>query len=34
VKYVFVNGQLAFEDGKLTGATPGKALRRNASPAQ
>ena len=27
VKYVFVNGQLEFEDGKLTGATAGRALR-------
>jgi N-acyl-D-aspartate/D-glutamate deacylase len=27
VKYVFVNGQLEFEDGKLTGATSGRALR-------
>ncbi len=27
VKYVFVNGQLEFEDGKLTGRTAGQALR-------
>ncbi len=27
VKYVFVNGQLEFEDGKLTGLTAGRALR-------
>jgi dihydroorotase/N-acyl-D-amino-acid deacylase len=27
VKYVFVNGQLEFEDGKLTGVTSGHALR-------
>jgi N-acyl-D-amino-acid deacylase len=27
VKYVFVNGQLEFEDGKLTGLTSGRALR-------
>ena len=27
VKYVFVNGQLEFENGKLTGAAAGKALR-------
>jgi len=27
VKYVFVNGQLEFEDGKLTGAMAGRALR-------
>jgi N-acyl-D-aspartate/D-glutamate deacylase len=27
VKYVFVNGQLEFEDGKLTGRTAGHALR-------
>jgi N-acyl-D-aspartate/D-glutamate deacylase len=27
VKYVFVNGQLEFEDGKLTGVTAGHALR-------
>ena len=29
VKYVIVNGQMAFEDGKMTGAMPGRALRRN-----
>ena len=29
VKYVIVNGQVAFEDGKMTGAMPGRALRRN-----
>lgn len=29
VKYVFVNGQLEFEDGKMTGAMAGRALRRN-----
>jgi len=27
VKYVFVNGQLEFEDGKLTGTTSGRVLR-------
>jgi N-acyl-D-amino-acid deacylase len=27
VKYVFVNGQLEFEDGKLTGVMSGRALR-------
>jgi len=27
VKYVFVNGQLEFEDGHLTGVTAGQALR-------
>ena len=27
VRYVFVNGQLEFEDGKLTGAISGRALR-------
>jgi N-acyl-D-amino-acid deacylase len=27
VKYVFVNGQLEFEDGKLTGRTAGHGLR-------
>jgi N-acyl-D-amino-acid deacylase len=27
VKYVFVNGQLEFEEGKLTGAIAGRALR-------
>ena len=27
VKYVFVNGQLEFEDGKLTGVASGRALR-------
>ncbi len=27
VKYVLVNGQLTFADGKLTGANPGRALR-------
>jgi dihydroorotase/N-acyl-D-amino-acid deacylase len=34
VKYVFVNGQLEFEDGKMTGVMAGKALRRNAVPLQ
>jgi dihydroorotase/N-acyl-D-amino-acid deacylase len=34
VKYVFVNGQLEFEDGKMTGVMAGKALRRNAVPSQ
>ena len=29
VKYVFVNGQLEFENGSLTGTNAGKALRRN-----
>lgn len=28
VKYVLVNGQIEFEDGKLTGVMAGKALRR------
>ena len=28
VKYVFVNGQLEFENGQLTGKKAGKALRR------
>ena len=32
VKYVFVNGQLEFEDGKMTGVMAGRALRRNAVP--
>jgi N-acyl-D-amino-acid deacylase len=27
VKYVIVNGQIAFENGKLTGAMPGRALK-------
>jgi dihydroorotase/N-acyl-D-amino-acid deacylase len=27
VKYVFVNGKVAYEDGRLTGAMPGRALR-------
>jgi N-acyl-D-amino-acid deacylase len=27
VKYVFVNGQLEFQDGKLTGIMAGQALR-------
>jgi dihydroorotase/N-acyl-D-amino-acid deacylase len=30
VKYVFVNGKVAYEDGRLTGAMPGRALRRGA----
>jgi dihydroorotase/N-acyl-D-amino-acid deacylase len=34
VKYVFVNGQLEFEDGKMTGVMAGKALRRNDVPSQ
>jgi dihydroorotase/N-acyl-D-amino-acid deacylase len=29
VKYVFVNGQLEYESGHLTGVNAGKALRRN-----
>ena len=29
VKYVLVNGQLEYENGKMTGAMAGKALRRN-----
>jgi dihydroorotase/N-acyl-D-amino-acid deacylase len=29
VKYVFVNGQLEFESGRLTGVNAGKGLRRN-----
>jgi N-acyl-D-aspartate/D-glutamate deacylase len=32
VKYVMVNGQMEFEDGKMTGAMAGKALR-HANPA-
>jgi len=31
VKYVFVNGQLEYEDGKMTGAMAGRALRRTAT---
>jgi len=31
VKYVFVNGQLEYENGKMTGAMAGRALRRHAS---
>ncbi|HKD15961.1 MAG TPA: D-aminoacylase, partial [Candidatus Angelobacter sp.] len=31
VKYVFVNGQLEYENGKMTGAMAGRALRRNGS---
>jgi len=27
VKYVFVNGQMEFADGKLTGVTAGRPLR-------
>ena len=34
VKYVIVNGQIAFEDGKMTGAMPGRALRRHHLQAQ
>jgi N-acyl-D-amino-acid deacylase len=34
VKYVFVNGQLEYEDGKMTGAMAGRALRRNGTPAR
>lgn len=34
VKYVIVNGQIVFEDGKMTGALPGRALRRNSMLAQ
>ena len=29
VKYVLVNGQIEFEDGRMTGVMAGKALRRN-----
>ena len=29
VKYVLVNGQLEWEDGRLTGATAGRVLRGN-----
>lgn len=29
VKYVLVNGQVEFEDGKMTGVMAGRALRRN-----
>jgi N-acyl-D-aspartate/D-glutamate deacylase len=29
VKYVLVNGQMEFEDGKMTGAMAGRALRRS-----
>lgn len=32
VKYVLVNGQLEYEDGKMTGVMAGKALRRNGTP--
>ena len=32
VKYVLVNGQLEYEDGKMTGVMAGKALRRNSAP--
>lgn len=32
VKYVFVNGRLEYEDGKMTGVMAGKALRRTAVP--
>lgn len=32
VKYVFVNGQLEYEDGRMTGVMAGKALRRAAVP--
>jgi len=32
VKYVFVNGQLEYEDGKMTGTMAEKALRRNGAP--
>ena len=32
VKYVFVNGQLEFENGKLTGVNAGKGLHRNGVP--
>ncbi len=32
VKYVFVNGQLEFENGAMTGAMAGRALRRNGAP--
>jgi len=34
VKYVFVNGQLEYEDGKMTGAMAGKALKRNSASAR
>jgi N-acyl-D-amino-acid deacylase len=32
IKYVFVNGQLEFEAGHMTGAMAGRALRRNGTP--
>lgn len=32
VKYVIVNGQLEYEDSKMTGAMAGKALRRRSAP--
>lgn len=32
VKYVLVNGQLEYEDGKMTGVMAGKALKRNSAP--
>jgi N-acyl-D-aspartate/D-glutamate deacylase len=32
VKYVFVNGQLEFESGHLTGVNAGKGLYRNGVP--
>jgi len=34
VKYVFVNGQLEYENGKMTGAMAGRALRRNGTAAR
>jgi N-acyl-D-aspartate/D-glutamate deacylase len=32
MKYVLVNGTLAVDEGKPTGATSGRALRRSPSP--
>ena len=29
IRWVIVNGQIAAEDGKITGATSGKVLRRH-----
>ena len=32
IQYVIVNGQVVLENGKHTGATPGRALRMAAAP--
>ncbi|WP_199195049.1 MULTISPECIES: amidohydrolase family protein [Pirellulaceae] len=34
IKYVFVNGEVALSEGHLTGALPGKALRKVPKPAE